>query len=90
MTKAKCSEPTAAMVNLGDSDWTPACDKHLAAARAKSAKAGKKALPKGLTKAQAAQFRAVNGDDRLSVHARALTETEREMSPPCLASTLGG
>jgi hypothetical protein len=90
MTKAKCSEPTIAMVKLGDSDWTPACQKHLDTARSKSAKAGKKALAKGLTKAQAAQARGVNADDKLPVHARALTETEREMAPPCLASSLGG
>lgn len=90
MTKAKCSEPTVAMVKLGDGDWTPSCEKHMAAARAKSAKAGKKALPKGLTKAQAAQFRGTNADDKLPVLARALTETEREMAPPCLASSLGG
>jgi hypothetical protein len=90
MTKAKCSEPTVAMVRLGDSDWTPACQKHLDAARAKSAKAGKKAMPKGLTKTQAAQFRGTNADDKLPVHARSLSDVEREMDPSCLATTLGG
>jgi hypothetical protein len=45
MTKAKCSEPTVAMVKLGDGDWTPSCEKHVAAARAKSAKAGKESSP---------------------------------------------
>lgn len=89
-TKTKCSEPTVAMVKLGDSDWTPGCEKHLGQARGKSAKAGKKPLPKGLTKAQAAAFRGRNADDKLPIEARALTETEREIDAPCLAANLGG
>lgn len=88
MTTKKCSKPTVAMVKLGDSDWTPACADHLEAARKKSAKAGKAPAPKN--KEAAAAHAVANRDDRLPVHARALTETEKEMAPACLASTLGG
>lgn len=84
---AKCDQPAIAVVEI-DGKKVPACEKHIAKARARSAKAGKKALPKGLTKAKAAEFVGTNKDDVLPVNVVALTEIEKENAPVCLAHHL--
>lgn len=88
-TTEKCAEPPVVMVKLGDKDWAPACENHLADAREASAAAGKKPPPKGASKTALAAHSAANRDDVLPIHVRPLTSVERQMEPPCLISSLG-
>jgi hypothetical protein len=83
ISTGKCDKPATAGVKLGSGPDVPACDEHIAAARALSAKAGKKPVPKGLSKAEAAAFTGANRDDVIPIHVRPLTAVERESEVAC-------
>lgn len=83
MTKENCDKPATAGVKLGDSESVPACEGHIEHARARSVKAGKRAMPKGLSKADAAAFAGANRDDKLPVLVRPLTAVERASEVGC-------
>ena len=83
--KEKHAAPAVASMRIGGGEWVPVCDDALEAGRKLSAKAGKKALPKAATKAQAAAIVGRNGDDALPIEVRALTEVERLSGVTCFA-----
>jgi hypothetical protein len=83
-TPEKCDKPATGAIKVGSmGEFAPACDKHIAAHRMLSAKAGKKPLPKGATKAQAAQIVGANLDDEIPVLVRPLSEIEKTNNPIC-------
>jgi hypothetical protein len=88
-TKEKCDQPAAASVSLDGGEFIPACQKHIDAARDRSAKAGKNPLPKGLNKVQAAQFVGANRDDAIPIHVRPLSQVERESAIGCFVHLIG-
>lgn len=89
----KCGDPVDGIVRMKDAEGTlievPACGAHITSLRERSAKAGKmKTLPKGMTKAQEAQFTGRNQDDLDPIEVRPLTEVEKENEPRCLVHHL--
>lgn len=83
-TEAKCDKPAMAAVKLGDAgEFIPVCESGLYKARARSAKAGKKPIPKGTPKAAALDIAGTNRDDVLPIHVRALSVFEKESGIGC-------
>lgn len=87
--KKKHDAPAVASMKLGDDAWAPVCQDALDEGRKLAAAAGKKALPKGATKAQIAAIVGRNGDDLLPIEVRALTDIERESEVTCFAHRIG-
>jgi hypothetical protein len=83
-TQEQCDKTATAAIKLGKmSEFAPVCDKHLTSHRQTSAKAGKKAIPKGATKAAAAQIAGANLDDEIPVLVRPLSDIEKANNLKC-------
>lgn len=83
-TPEKCDKPATGAIKIGNmGEFAPACADHIEKHRQRSANAGKKPLPKGVTKAQTAQIVGANRDDEIPVFVRGLSEIEKANSPVC-------
>jgi hypothetical protein len=86
----KCDQPAALMARHGhQGEFVPVCERHGEAAIARSQAAGKKAIPKGTKKDDAAALAGANRDDELPLHRRPLTAVESESNLRCLNHLLG-
>jgi hypothetical protein len=86
----KCNNPAALMARHGhQGEFVPVCEEHAEAAIERSASAGKKPIPKGTKKHEAAAYSFGNKDDELPLHRRPLTAVESESHLRCLNHLLG-